>query len=195
MSTRGSSIAVAALLAIATLATGCGSSSPSANASMTDAIVRRAHAEDGILGTTSDPDSVQDAAQISADPGLPSDAPERVQGMDRALSQHLTGTGGDDAVRVVGHFPSAAAAQAVVASFGSAHAPAGIDVTPFAVPGIPDAVGGSQGNDSGGHSLNVAFAVGEYEYVLGAATQNGKPTQQQLVAAAQAWYAKVKDLP
>ena len=196
MSTRRVSVAVAGLLAIATVATGCGSSSSSASApatpSTTDPMVVRVHAEDGILGSTSDADLVQDTADIAA--GLPTDAPERVHGMDGAVSQHLTGTGGDDAVRVVGHFPDAASAAAVVASFRTTHAPDGAAITVFEVPGIPGAVGSSQHNRSGGRSLNVAFSVGDYEYVLGAATSQGKPTQQELVNAAQAWYAKVKDL-
>jgi hypothetical protein len=100
-------------------------------------------------------------------------------------------SGPAEAISIVVLFHSAQAARSNLAAevrMGTAHG-----ASAFAVPGIPGArgFGGSTGGTTG---YNVAFAVGNYYYLVGAGYPTGTaqpPSREQLITAAQRLYARV----
>ncbi|QIK65738.1 hypothetical protein G7072_04730 [Nocardioides sp. HDW12B] len=102
-----------------------------------------------------------------------------------------------DAVRVVIGFETPAGAKADVQS-GIEDQPGEGEVEKFPVPGVPGAEGFDVFGQQGLIGRNVAFNVGEYQYILGVATQQpaSKPqvSQGELAGVAQEWYAAVRGL-
>jgi len=113
-------------------------------------------------------------------------------GFATAVSERLApGSGPAEAISVVVLFHSAQAARSNVAAEVRRGTAAGASA--FAVPGIPGA-GGFGGASAGSTGYNVAFAIGNYYYLVGAGYPTGAPnppTREGLIAAAQRLYARV----
>lgn len=113
-------------------------------------------------------------------------------GFGTAVSERLVPSGGPaEAISVVVLFHSAQAARSNLAAEVRRGTARGASA--FAVPGIPGA-GGFGGASAGSIGYNVAFAIGNYYYLVGAGYPMGAPhppTREELIVAAQRLYARV----
>ncbi len=158
----------------------------------------RLAAADGLFGTAPETDpQVLGLAEFNA--GAP---PEQLAALEErgfvaGAFEQLKAPRTADAVRVVIGFETAAGAKADVQS-GIEDQPGEGEVEKFAVPGVPGAEGFDVFGQQGLIGRNVAFNVGEYEYILGVATQQpaSKPQvgRSELAGAAKQWYDAVREL-
>jgi hypothetical protein len=113
-------------------------------------------------------------------------------GFVRAVSEHLGGpTKNAEGTSVAVQFRSP---QSAVTNVEAEAKKPGFGGKTFAVTGIPGAkgLGGTLGPET---DYNVAFAVGPYYYLVGEGYRTGTPgapTREQLIAAAQRLYARVR---
>jgi hypothetical protein len=113
-------------------------------------------------------------------------------GFATAVSERLAPASGPaEAISVVVLFHSAQAARSNLAAEVRRGTARGASA--FAVPGIPGAEGFG-GATAGSTGYNVAFAIGNYYYLVGAGYPTGAPhppTHEELIVAAQRLYARL----
>lgn len=167
-------------------------------AAVEEGVLDRLAAADGTFGTAPDTDpQVLGLEEFNA--GAPQEQIDALEerGFVAGAFEQLKVPRTADAIRVVIGFESAAGAKADVRS-GIEDQPGEGQVEKFAVPGIPGAEGFDVFGQQGLIGRNVAFNVGEYEYIVGVATQQppSKPqvSQASLARAAKDWYDEARAL-
>lgn len=162
-----------------------------------EGVAARLAAADGLFGTASADPQVLGLEEFNA--GAP---PEQLAALEErgfvaGAFEQVDVPRTADAVRVVIAFEDAAGAKADVQS-GIEDQPGEGEVERFDVPGVPGAEGFDVFGQQGLIGRNVAFNVGEYELILGVATQQpaDKPQveRDEIAQVAQDWYAEVRGL-
>lgn len=161
-------------------------------------VLARLAAADGLLGTAPDADPpVLGLEEFNA--GAPPEQLEALEerGFVAGAYEQLKAPKTVDAVRVVIGFETAEGAEADVKA-GADDLPGEGEVKRFEVPGVPGAEGFDVYGQQGLVGRNVAFNVGEYELIVGVATQQppSKPqvTREEISTIAQDWYGEVRAL-
>ena len=167
-------------------------------AAVEEGVLDRLAAADGTFGTAAGADpQVLSLAEFNA--GAPQEQIDALaeRGFVAGAFEQLEVPKTADAIRVVIGFETPAGAKADVQS-GIEDQPGEGEVEKFAVPGIPGAEGFDVFGQQGLIGRNIAFNVGEYEYILGVATRQppSKPqvSQDAIVQAAQDWYDEARAL-
>jgi hypothetical protein len=162
------------------------------------AVAERMTAMDGLFGETPD-----EAPEVLSAEEFNVGAPEEQvaaleeRGFQAGSYQNLVAPETTNALRAVLLFDSEQGAKADVAS-GVEDLPGEAVTKTFAVPGVPGAKGLDIYGQTGLVGRNIAFNVGEYEYLLGYAAEappsKEQPTRKEFGEVAAQWYEKVSEL-
>lgn len=162
------------------------------------AMVERMTAMDGLFGEPpSEEPEVLPADEFNA--GAPETQIESLEdrGFEAGSYQNLVAPETVDAVRAVLRFESAEGAEEDVAA-GADDLPGEAETEQFRVPGVPGATGFDVYGQTGLVGRNIAFSVGEYEYLLGYAAEappsEEQPTRSEFAEVAAQWYERVSEL-
>jgi hypothetical protein len=162
------------------------------------AVTERMVAMDGLFGETpSEEPEVMSAEEFNA--GAPETQVEAMEarGFEAAAYQSLEVPETADAVRAVLRFKTEKGAAEDVAS-GTDDLPGEAVTKSFDVPGVPGAVGFDIYGQTGLVGRNIAFNVGEYEYLLGYAAEappsKKQATRSEVADVAAQWYERVSEL-
>ena len=168
------------------------------NEDVQQAVVERMTAQDGLFGEVPDEEpEVLSAVEFNV--GAPEEQVTALEELGFAAGsyQNLVAPETANALRAVLVFETEQGAEDDVAS-GVENLPGEAVTKSFDVPGVPGAKGLDIYGQTGLVGRNIAFNVGEYEYLLGYAAEappsNEQASRKEFADVAAQWYERVSEL-